>query len=424
MTASRISSIGWSVSYFGQKVLGVRTGVTVKNVGLWIAAVIMVGAVVIIFRYGLRGDRALGTTDQRATYRVLRTANLAAPALRIGLTAEGAGAAIPHLRALLGTRGVLLVDGEGVLAADGVDDAHRALLDSALRRTIATGRPEVLPAGTLECASGAGCALQSAVVVPLSIGGKVLGALAAVDAAAGAGLLRLTGEVAEFLCTQLKLAELDRSKERATRAELRFLRAQISPHFLYNALTAIESFVRSDPERARRLLVGFADFTRYCFRSHGQFATMAEELRLVELYLELEQARFGDRFAVTLRVAPEVLAVRVPSLILQPLVENAIRHGLEPKQSGRLDISIEDADSEVLVCLDDDGVGADPRRLRRILAGTTDEEAIGLRNVDERLRKVFGDSYGLVIETGPGAGTRVTFRVPKYHAAILAGVSS
>ncbi|MBX6370967.1 MAG: histidine kinase [Acidothermus sp.] len=394
----------------------------VADAPLWFAAASVLGIIAAAFRYGLRGGRDLGTSSQRATYQVLRTANLAAPPLRTGLTATSAQQAVAPLRSLLQTRGIVIADPEGVVASEGVDDVHRRLLAPALRRTIGSGRPEVLSRDDLNCGEGT-CELQTAVVVPLSVAGTVLGALAAVDATARAGLLRLSGEVARFVSTQLELAELDRSRERAIRAELRFLRAQISPHFVYNALTAIESFVRSDPERARRLLIGFADFTRYCFRSHGHFTTMAEELRLVEIYLELEQARFGNRFAVTLRVAPEVLPVRVPSLVLQPIVENALRHGLEPKQSGRLDITIEDADTEAVVCVEDDGVGADPQRLRRILAGTIDDEPVGLRNVDERLRTVFGDERGLVIETAPGAGTKVTFRVPKYHAAILTGAS-
>jgi two-component system LytT family sensor kinase len=238
--------------------------------------------------------------------------------------------------------------------------------------------------------------------------------LAGLDLDASAGLLRGAGEVAQFVSTQLELAELDRSRARATRAELQFLRAQISPHFVYNALTAIESFIRSDPERARELLIGFAEFTRYSFRSHGQFSTMAEELGLLETYLDLERARFGDRFHVTLRVAPEVLSVRVPSLILQPIVENAVRHGLEPKQTGLLEICITDAGSEALVSVDDDGVGADPSRMRRVLSGTTGDDSVGLRNVDERLRAVYGEDHGLLVETGIGAGTRVSLRLPKF----------
>jgi two-component system LytT family sensor kinase len=166
------------------------------------------------------------------------------------------------------------------------------------------------------------------------------------------------------------------------------------------------------------LLIGFADFTRCSFRSHDQFTTLGDELRLLDSYLDLERARFGERFNVTLRVAPEVLSVRVPSLILQPIVENAVRHGLEPRQTGQLQIRIEDADNEAVISVDDDGVGADPGRIRRILSGTSGDDVVGLRNVDERLRAVFGEDYGLLVETGLGAGTRVTMRVPKFCAAV------
>ena len=125
-----------------------------------------------------------------------------------------------------------------------------------------------------------------------------MGALAALAPSADAILLRTAGEVARFVSTHLALAELDASRTRTMQAQLNFLRAQISPHFIYNALTAIESYVRSDPERARDLLVRFAEFIRWTFREHSQYATLAEELRFVDTYLELERARFGDRLEV------------------------------------------------------------------------------------------------------------------------------
>jgi two-component system LytT family sensor kinase len=385
---------------------------------LWLLALAIVVILVAVVRYAVHGGRHLGTSTQRAGYQSLRTANLAAPALRLGLSVDSASRASSHLRSLLGTHGLVVADTDGVLATDNVDAEHTQLLEPALRRVVTSGRPIMVSGSDLVCSHSGTCHLQEGVVVPLVVDDKVVGALAGLDLAASAGLLRLAGEVAQFVSTQLELAELDQSRARATRAELQFLRAQISPHFIYNALTAIESFIRSDPERARELLVGFADFTRYSFRSHGQFATLAEELRLLDTYLELERARFGDRFNVTLRVAPEVLSVRVPSLILQPIVENALRHGLEPRQTGQLDIRIEDADNEALITVDDDGVGADPRRIRRILTGIGGDDAVGLRNVDERLRAVFGESHGLLVETGVGAGTRVTLRIPKFHAAV------
>jgi two-component system LytT family sensor kinase len=385
---------------------------------LWLMLVTIVVAVAAVVRYAVRGGRHLGTSTQRAGYESLRTANLAAPALRLGLTAESASRAISHLRALLGTSGCILTDTDTVLATENIDAEHTRLLEPAMWRVVASGRPIMVSAGELGCGRAGGCHQQEAVVVPLLVDQTVVGALAGVDLAAPAGLLRLAGEVAQFVSTQLELAELDRSRERATRAELQFLRAQISPHFVYNALTAIESYVRSDPERARELLIGFADFTRCSFRSHDQFTTLGDELRLLDSYLDLERARFGERFNVTLRVAPEVLSVRVPSLILQPIVENAVRHGLEPRQTGQLQIRIEDADNEAVISVDDDGVGADPGRIRRILSGTSGDDVVGLRNVDERLRAVFGEDYGLLVETGLGAGTRVTMRVPKFCAAV------
>jgi two-component system LytT family sensor kinase len=232
-------------------------------------------------------------------------------------------------------------------------------------------------------------------------------------------LLRATEEVASWVSGQLELAELDASRHRLMRAEVRALRAQISPHFIYNSLGAIASFVRTDPDRARDLLLEFADFTRYSFRQHGEFTTLAEELRSIERYLLLEQARFGDRLRVTLQVAPEVLGVSVPFLCLQPLVENAVQHGLEANPDGGL-ISIEarDIDRECMIAIEDNGAGQDPERIRRVLAGMAGDDSVGLANVDERLRAAFGDEYGLVVETAPGAGTRVVVRVPKFAPGV------
>jgi two-component system LytT family sensor kinase len=250
---------------------------------------------------------------------------------------------------------------------------------------------------------------------------KVVGTLIAYGRDTNAGLVRATEEVAGWVSSQLQLAELDRSRTRAIEAELRALRAQISPHFVYNSLAAIASFVRTDPERARELLLEFADFTRYAFRRGGEFTTLADELRNVERYLVLEQARFGDRLQIELVVAPEVLPVAVPFLAVQPLVENAVRHGLEGKPgTGRVTLMARDVGSEALISVEDDGVGSDPDLVRRVLAGESEADSVGLGNVDARLRQVFGDGYGLVIETAPGAGTKVSFRVPKFAPGVHA----
>ncbi|MGH3659361.1 MAG: ATP-binding protein, partial [Micromonosporaceae bacterium] len=111
----------------------------------------------------------------------------------------------------------------------------------------------------------------------------------------------------------------------------------------------------------------------------------------------------------------------VPFLCLQPLVENAVRHGLENKpDAGHVVILAEDLGNECLISVEDDGVGEDPERIRRMLGGDDGSDSIGLGNVDERLRTVFGDEYGLVVETAPGAGTKVSMRVPKYRPGVRA----
>ena len=203
---------------------------------------------------------------------------------------------------------------------------------------------------------------------------------------------------------------------------MRALRAQISPHFIYNSLGAIASFVRTDPDRARELLLEFADFTRYSFRRHGEFTTLAEELRSIERYLLLEQARFGDRLSVPLQIAPEVLPVTIPFLCLQPLVENAVRHGLEGARPAAARSRSWPATSTASArsAIEDDGAGEDPERVRRALAGDASIDSVGLGNVDARLRHAFGDDYGLVVETAPGAGTKVIVRVPKYAPGVHA----
>ncbi|MBB5078069.1 sensor histidine kinase [Nonomuraea endophytica] len=387
-------------------------------VGL-ILAVVLVGVPAVVLWRVLRGRRELGTGPaERATFETLHTASLAAPPLRAGLTAEGAQKASRHLRELLGSPALAITDGERLLVYDGAGDHHAAdALDHAAA-TLRDGRTQVLsiPCELLECP------IRHAVVVPLTTDDRIVGSLTAYGPHASAGLVRAAQETAGWVDSQLELAELDRSRTRLMEAEVRALRAQISPHFIYNSLTTIASFVRTDPERARELLLEFADFTRYSFRRHGDFTTLAEELRSIDRYLILERARFGDQLQVTLRIAPEVLPVAVPFLCLQPLVENAVRHGLESKNGvGRITIVAEDAGAECRISVEDDGLGMDPDRLRLILAGeVVSAGGVGLANVDERLRQVYGDEYGLVVETGKGAGTKVNVRVPKYHPGVSA----
>ncbi|MET9473836.1 sensor histidine kinase [Streptomyces sp. NPDC002917] len=386
------------------------------------------------FLLGRRTARPVRTSDvgtpvEHATFETLHTASLAAPPLRAGLTEESARKSARRLRSLLGTDALCLTDRDRVLVWDGEGDHHGKHVMDQVRGLLASGRDTAFHS---DC-DDLDCPLRWAVAVPLTVDHRVLGTLIAYAPRESAVLARAAGEVARWVCVQLELAELDRSRTQLIEAEIRALRAQISPHFIFNSLAAIASFVRTDPEQARELLLEFADFTRYSFRSHGDFTTLADELHSIDQYLALVRARFGKRLSVRLQVAPEVLPVALPFLCLQPLVENAVKHGLEgavtlprdlnPARAGespiRITISALDAGSEAVVVIEDDGTGMDPERLRQILRGEGGTSTgIGLLNVDERLRQVYGDDYGLVIETGIGAGMKITVRLPKYRAGV------
>jgi two-component system LytT family sensor kinase len=386
-----------------------------------VALVLATGAVValVAWRVG-RSRRDFGSDAERASFTILHSAAQAGRYLRGGLDPDGAAKAAGHLRSMLGAPALALTDESRLIAWDGASPAHQSAVMALAQPTLAGGRPRVVDDGELDCAAVGcterDCPLRGAVVAPVRAANRVIGTVVAFSpsAGAGAGLVRATGEVADWVATQAELAELDRSRTLLMEAEVRALRAQISPHFIYNSLNAIASYILTDPARARELVVEFADFTRYSFRRHGEFTTLAEELRSIDRYLLLERARFGERLQVSLRIAPEVLGTVVPFLSLQPLVENAVRHGLEAREGvGHISITAEDSPNEAVVRIEDDGAGMDPERLREVLAGRAGGVHVGLRNVDARMRQVYGDDHGLVVETAPGEGTLITLRIPK-----------
>src|SRR5207248_3613610 len=191
-------------------------------------------------------------------------------------------------------------------------------------------------------------------------------------------------------------------------------RAQISPHFIYNALAAVAGEIHERPEDARELLIDFAEFTRYLFRDGRSYVTLGEELAHVERYLRLEQARFGG-LQVTIDVPEEARDAVVPAMSIQPLVENAVRHGIERRAgSGKVTISARVLDGDVELRVSDDGPGIEPERVPVVLAGAGG--GIGVSNVDARLRATVGERYALRIESRPRRGTTAVMTVPNLRA--------
>jgi two-component system LytT family sensor kinase len=381
-----------------------------------VAGALAVGVVILLRR--IVASKDLGTDVEQATYQTLHLASRAAQHLRGGIAEGDATRAGRHLRALLGCETLALVDPAGRVTVEG-DDAVREVAGRLAAEARASNRPQ------LQRRIRIGDRETDVVAAPILAGGVPAGAIVAFAPRVRSGLVRATGEVADWVAAQVELGELDASRAALAEAEVRALRAQISPHFIYNSLNAIASFINTDPAKARELVLEFADFTRYSFRRHGDFTTVAEELRSIDSYLKLERARFGDRLKVTLQIAPEVLSTVVPFLSIQPLVENAVRHGLEGKEGGgRITIEASDQGAFAEISVEDDGVGIDPAALERALAGAATGQHVGLRNVDARLRQVYGDEHGLVVETNVGAGTLVRMRVPKSQPGRVAAPSA
>jgi two-component system LytT family sensor kinase len=191
-------------------------------------------------------------------------------------------------------------------------------------------------------------------------------------------------------------------------AKIEALANQISPHFLFNTLTSISSLVRTQPDTARTLILKLSGLLRRFMRSTDHFVTLREELESIDEYLDIEVIRFGPHLKVVKQIAPRTLDVIVPSMILQPLVENSIKHGLQRKVGGgRITIRTALRDGHTVIEVLDDGVGMTEERLGHALG-----EGIGLSNVNERLRTIYGANCHLKLTSVPGEGTCASVAIP------------
>jgi two-component system LytT family sensor kinase len=380
----------------------------------WAIAASLVAAVRL-----LRPARVI-SGEVRAMQTALHAATVMLPHLRRGLSEETAARAVVHLQTLTQAEAVALGDRERVLAFRGLGSEHHRSGDPLIPISAPAREDRLHVEAHIRCGHPE-CPLGSAVAAPLLVSGELVGSFVALY---GHGRrvtpedTRTVAEAASLVSAQLELRGLEEQAERLARAELRALRAQISPHFIYNALAAIAGYIHSKPEEARELLTEFAEFTRYAFRGQRPYVTLADELHYVEKYLRLERARFGDRLEVRLQVAPDILQAVVPVLSLQPLVENAVRHGVERRGNGRIEIVGRHIDADVELSVSDNGVGMDQRRAEQVLAGHGG--GVGIANVQARLQTAFGPAYGLEISSEPQRGTTVTMTLPKFRAGVRA----
>ncbi len=209
--------------------------------------------------------------------------------------------------------------------------------------------------------------------------------------------------------------KLERQSRLLLEAQLDALQRQINPHFLFNTLNSIASLVRSKPELAREMIVKLGNILRVLLRDRDAFVPLDEELAFTDDYLDIEVVRFGEKLTVVKEIAEETRHVVVPTMLLQPLIENSIKHGLEPRISGgTVTLRSRIVDGMLLLEVEDDGVGIEPGGpVTSAVSGVVLEgSGIGMRNVRERMQVLYGDDAQVELVSRPGRGTRVRLVMP------------
>jgi two-component system sensor histidine kinase LytS len=334
------------------------------------------------------------------------------PRLRRGLGETAARTVAYELFEKLGYGAVAVTDRRHVLAFVGAGADHHGAGDDVIRpvyEALAEDRALLAPlALRIECGHPA-CPLGAAAVVPLRLSDGPAGAIVAY-ATDGSPLDQASVEVLEQvgdqLSAQLQLSELATATTTA-------MQAQMEPHFVFNALNTIASLIRTDPERARVLVRAFADYTRWKLSRPGELVTLDEELRHVHSYLELEQARFGSQLRVRVDATADARVVRLPPFLVQPLVENAVKHG-KTERPLHLIVRARVRRGRLHVTVRDDGRGIAREALERVLEpgvseGSADGTGLGLANVHRRLTAFYGE--GVRLRSFP-FGTVVRLEVP------------
>jgi len=346
----------------------------------------------------LRAEQTLKIADRTIQY------------FRKGLTIDGASAVSQIIYAMTDFKAVAITDKDKILAHTGSNDSK-----SRIGKEIETDMTKhVLKLGKMlvnQNTEGVNCVSDEsqyncAVIVPLKMKDQTIGTLKLYkDKENSISLVdeELARGLGNLFSTQLELSRIEQEETLRGKAELQALQAQINPHFLFNAINTIVSMVRTEPDEARDLLVHLGDYFRNNMQINREFITIGEELKHIEAYLKIEKARFGDKLNIVYHV-PDTLETMIPPLLIQPLVENAVKHGIFPKEeSGQIIISISYQDDRMKIIVEDDGVGMKEKR---------QNNAIGLSNVEKRLHAVYDNEYKFSIESRHHKGTKVSLSVP------------
>jgi len=356
----------------------------------------------------------------KQSHQILEVTRKTLPYLRKGLNFESASEVVRIVHEQIDAVAVSITDRTTILGFYGVGEDHhlagKPILTRATKEAIETNTTRILASKAEIGCPMVSCQLKAAVVVPLIKMGKAVGSLKFYydnPAKLTESRIAVAEGLAQLLSTQIELSELDRQKELAYHAELRALQAQINPHFLFNTLNTITAFIRTDPQKARKLLVQFSDFFRKSLEWKEGFITLAQELDYIATYLVLEKARFGDRLNISFDIDNDAQTCILPGLTVQPIVENSVKHGFCEERPLEIKITARLTDSDLYITVNDNGCGIAEEELDQVLKfGYGKGSGIGLSNVNERLKSLYGEDHQVRIESNNGVGTKVHMYIP------------
>ncbi|KAE9624341.1 sensor histidine kinase [Aeromonas veronii] len=346
--------------------------------------------------------------------KALNIANRTVGIMSQGFTPEASNKIARIIQEETGVGAVAITDTEQILAFIGTGEDHHlpgTPIASAITMQAIAQNKVLFADGNSQpyrCSLSPACQLGSVLVIPLQGDKGVIGTIKLYEPKKRLFLKinHTLGEgIANLLSQQLLAGRLEQHQRLLVQSELKLIQAQINPHFLFNTLNTISAITRRDPDKARDLLLHLSLFFRKNLKRQSGLATLQEEQEHCQSYLEIELARFGDRLTVINEIPPHLATLRLPSFTLQPLIENAIKHGISTLlEQGRIRLWTEEQPASVTIHVEDNA-GAWQARL----AG----DGLGMTIVDRRLKSAFGERYGVTIACEPEQWTRVSFTIPK-----------
>ncbi|EGQ9831211.1 TPA: sensor histidine kinase [Vibrio vulnificus] len=312
---------------------------------------------------------------------------------------------------------VAITDQEKILSFVGIGDDHhkpntpissQSTLDSMSQNAIIYLDGSERP---YQCSLAADCKLGSALIIPLRAGKEVVGTIKLYEPKRklfSTINMSMAEGIAQLLSSQILYGDYQQQQTLLTQSEIKLLHAQVNPHFLFNALNTISAVIRRDPDKARELIQNLSHFFRSNLKQNINTVTLKEELAHVNAYLSIEKARFADRLEIEIDITPELFDIKLPSFTLQPLVENAIKHGISNMlEGGRVRIYSQSCGQGDVIVVEDNAGSYQPP--------AENHSGLGMEIVDKRLTHHFGRDSALKIEAKEHQFTKMSFIIPRSH---------